>query len=167
MVGAQEVRLVGRGRRKWTGYDVPDFPVDKRAGLPRRPTTREGMDAIAGADPFIMMADGKRWLYSPAGLLDGPFPTHYEPLESPLAQRALPGDRRNPAALRWTRPDNPYAVPATRATRSWPRRSASPSTTPRAAMSRNLPWLAELQPEMFAEIDPILAPSAGSRTAAG
>ena len=35
-------------------------------------------------------------------------------------------------------------------------------------MSRNLPWLAELQPEMFAEIDPILAkPSAASRTAAG
>jgi formate dehydrogenase major subunit len=29
------------------------------------------------------------------------------------------------------------------------------------AMSRNLPWLAELQPEMFAEIDPILAADRG------
>jgi formate dehydrogenase major subunit len=28
-------------------------------------------------------------------------------------------------------------------------------------MSRNLPWLAELQPEMFAEIDPVLAAEAG------
>ena len=28
-------------------------------------------------------------------------------------------------------------------------------------MSRNLPWLAELQPEMFAEIDPILAAERG------
>jgi formate dehydrogenase major subunit len=28
-------------------------------------------------------------------------------------------------------------------------------------MSRNLPWLAELQPEMFAEIDPVLARMAG------
>ena len=28
-------------------------------------------------------------------------------------------------------------------------------------MSRNLPWLAELQPEMFAEIDPVLAREAG------
>ncbi len=28
-------------------------------------------------------------------------------------------------------------------------------------MSRNLPWLAELQPEMFAEIDPILAADRG------
>ena len=28
-------------------------------------------------------------------------------------------------------------------------------------MSRNLPWLAELQPEMFAEIDPVLAAERG------
>ena len=28
-------------------------------------------------------------------------------------------------------------------------------------MSRNLPWLAELQPEMFAEIDPVLARERG------
>ncbi len=28
-------------------------------------------------------------------------------------------------------------------------------------MSRNLPWLAELQPEMFAEIDPLLAAERG------
>jgi formate dehydrogenase major subunit len=28
-------------------------------------------------------------------------------------------------------------------------------------MSRNLPWLAELQPEMFAEIDPVLAAKRG------
>ena len=28
-------------------------------------------------------------------------------------------------------------------------------------MSRNLPWLAELQPEMFAEIDPIVAADRG------
>jgi formate dehydrogenase major subunit len=34
-------------------------------------------------------------------------------------------------------------------------------------MSRKVPWLGELQPEMFAEIDPVLAASAASRTAAG
>jgi formate dehydrogenase major subunit len=28
-------------------------------------------------------------------------------------------------------------------------------------MSRNLPWLAELQPEMFAEIDPVIAAARG------
>ena len=42
------------------------------------------MDAIGGTDPFIMMGDGRGWLYSPTGLLDGPMPTFYEPLESPI-----------------------------------------------------------------------------------
>ena len=59
-----------------------------------------------------MMADGQGWLYSPAGLLDGPMPTHYEPLESPVDEPALPrASARNPAALRWNRPDNPSTPP--------------------------------------------------------
>ena len=45
-------------QEKWTGYDVPDFPVDKPPGLPRRRTTREGMDAIAGDRP--VHHDGRR-----------------------------------------------------------------------------------------------------------
>src|SRR5215212_1889161 len=63
---------------KWAGYDVPDFPVEKRPDY-KAPDDAEGMDAISGDDPFIMMADGRAWLYSPSGLLDGPMPTHYEP----------------------------------------------------------------------------------------
>ena len=43
---------------KWTGYDVPDFPVDKRPDY-RAADDAEGMDAISGDDPFIMMADGR------------------------------------------------------------------------------------------------------------
>ena len=31
-----------------------------------------------------MHADGLAWLWAPAGLKDGPLPTHYEPLESPV-----------------------------------------------------------------------------------
>src|SRR3712207_7974072 len=38
----------------------------------------------SGADPFIMKADGKGWLFAPTGLLDGPLPAHYEPYESPV-----------------------------------------------------------------------------------
>ena len=43
-----------------------------------------------------MQADGKGWLYAPAGLVDGPLPTHYEPQESPVrnplyGQQAQPG----------------------------------------------------------------------------
>ena len=37
-----------------------------------------------------MQADGKGWLFAPAGLVDGPLPTHYEPQESPVRQPALP-----------------------------------------------------------------------------
>ena len=65
------------------------------------------MDAISGDDPFIMMADGRAWLYSPSGLLDGPMPTHYEPLESPVDNLLYPKVGANPAALRWDRDENP------------------------------------------------------------
>ena len=45
-----------------------------------------GMDALGGDDPFIMEADGKCQLFVPSGLKDGPLPTHYEPVESPVAE---------------------------------------------------------------------------------
>ena len=119
------------------------------------------MDAIAGTDPFIMMADGKGWLYSPAGLLDGPMPTHYEPFESPVTNLLYPEVGSNPASLTWNRPENPahatgdprYPIVATTF------RLTEHHTA--GGMSRNLPWLNELQPEMFAEIDPILAAERG------
>ncbi|MDX6703994.1 MAG: formate dehydrogenase major subunit [Baekduia sp.] len=145
---------------KWTGYDVPDFPIDKRPDY-RPSDDAEGMDAIAGSEPFIMMGDGRGWLYTPSGLLDGPLPTHYEPVESPVPNLLYPAIGANPVAIRWDRPDNPI----------------NPSDDPRyphvlttfrltehhtvGGMSRNLPWLNELQPEMFAEIDPWLAQKRG------
>ncbi|MDX6698748.1 MAG: formate dehydrogenase major subunit [Solirubrobacteraceae bacterium] len=145
---------------RWTGYDVPDFPVDKPPDY-RAPDDAEGMDAISGDDPFIMMADGRGWLFSPSGLLDGPLPTHYEPLESPFPNLLYPAVDSNPVALRWPRPGNTYHAPGDA-------RYPLVATTFRltehhtaGAMSRNLPWLAELQPEMFAEIDPVLARARG------
>jgi formate dehydrogenase major subunit len=147
-------------RGRWTGYDVADFPVDKRPDY-RAPPDALAMDAISGDDPFVMMPDGRGWLFAPTGLLDGPLPAHYEPFESPIDNLLYPRLRMNPAAVRWQRPENPY----------------NPSPDPRypivatsfrltehhtaGAMSRNLPWLAELQPEMFAEIDPALAADRG------
>ena len=35
-----------------------------------------GFDWLGGDDPFIMRSDGKAWLFAPAGLVDGPLPTH-------------------------------------------------------------------------------------------
>jgi formate dehydrogenase major subunit len=147
-------------QQSWRGYDVPDFPPDKRPDYKPEPDAC-AMDAIAGSDPFIMMADGRAWLYSPSGLLDGPLPTHYEPIESPVANLLYPDFGSSPAAIRWERPENPYNPMEDR-------RYPLVGTTFRltehhtaGAMSRNLPWLAELQPEMFAEIDPQLAASRG------
>jgi formate dehydrogenase major subunit len=145
---------------RWTGYDVPDFPVDKRPDYQAPPDAR-GMDAISGSDPFIMMADGRAWLYTPSGLLDGPMPTHYEPIESPVPNLLYPEMSANPAAIRWRRPENPFnPVGDPR----YPLVATSFRLTEQhtsGAMSRHLPWLAELQPEMFAEIDPQLAADRG------
>jgi formate dehydrogenase major subunit len=145
---------------RWTGHDVPDFPVDKRPDY-AAPEDAEGMDAISGDDPFIMMADGRGWLFSPSGLLDGPLPTHNEPIESPVANALYPDLGSNPAGLTWRRPENPYNP-------AMDPRYPIVATTFRltehhtaGAMSRNLPWLAELQPEMFCELDPLLAGERG------
>jgi formate dehydrogenase major subunit len=147
-------------QEKWTGYDVPDFPAPKRPDY-KAPDDALGMDAISGDDPFIMMGDGRAWLYSPSGLLDGPMPTHYEPFESPVDNLLYPKVGANPVALRWDRDDNPFAPPRD------PRYPVVASTFrltehhTAGPMSRNLPWLAELQPEMFIELDPQLAAARG------
>ena len=150
----------GTKQEQWTGYDVPDFPVDKPPDY-RRAAGRRGDGRDRGRRP--VHHDGRRrgWLYAPAGLLDGPLPTHYEPLESPVATCSTRRSTANPAALRWKRPDNPT-------TATGDPRYPYVATTFRltehhtaGGMSRNLPWLAELQPEMFAEIDPVLAAERG------
>jgi formate dehydrogenase major subunit len=145
---------------KWTGYDVPDFPVDKRPDY-EAPDDARGMDAISGDEPFMMMGDGRAWLYTPSGLLDGPMPTHYEPVESPVPNLLYPAIGANPVAIAWDRPDNPI-------NRSEDPRWPVVMTTYRltehhtvGGMSRNLPWLNELQPEMFVELDPMLAAERG------
>jgi len=145
---------------RWTGYDVPDFPADKRPDYRPEPDAR-AMDAIGGADPFMMMADGRAWLYTPSGLLDGPLPTFYEPVESPVKNLLYPKVGTDPATIRWKRPENPlhatgdprYPVVATTF------RLTEHHTA--GGMSRSVPWLVELQPEMFAEIDPQLAADRG------
>jgi formate dehydrogenase major subunit len=145
---------------RWSGYDVPDYPIDKPPDY-RAPEDAKGMDAISGDQPFMMMGDGVGWLYAPAGLLDGPLPTYYEPLESPVPNRLYPDVGSNPVGLRWERPDNPYEhlgdprFPLVATTFRLTEQHTA------GGMSRRLPWLVELQPEMFAEIDPELARERG------
>jgi formate dehydrogenase major subunit len=71
--------------QRWIGADVADYP----------PTSPPG----SGVGPFIMQSEGVARLFSRKALVDGPFPEHYEPTESPVAGAALGKTvRHNPVA---------------------------------------------------------------------
>ncbi len=129
---------------KWVGLDVPDF----NAFL--------APDAKNGDKPFIMRADLVAAFFGP--LNDGPFPEHYEPVESPT-KNLLSKQQMNPVAKIWTVPDQkndlapvgspdyPYVVTTYRLTEHHLS----------GVMSRYLPMLAELFHSHFAEISHELA----------
>jgi formate dehydrogenase major subunit len=124
--------------KKWEG-DVPDggwAPGDKY--------------------PFIMKPDGHAWLFA-SNLNDGPFPEHYEPLESPV-NNFISNQQINPAIKQWykTNPEGnevgdnkryPIVGTTYRVTEHWQAGS----------MTRNIPWLAELVPDVFVELGVDLA----------
>src|SRR5205085_4235453 len=94
---------------EWTGEDVPDFmPTTPPDYVP--PEGARAEKALRGDEPFVMQADGRGWLYVPAGLVDGPFPTHYEPHESPF-RNPLYAQQANPARERLQRPEDLYHPP--------------------------------------------------------
>ena len=72
------------GGHEWAGLDTPDFDKKKPPNYEPAEDAR-GPDALRGDEPFVMQSDGVSWLFAPSGLKDGPFPTHYEPHESPVA----------------------------------------------------------------------------------
>jgi formate dehydrogenase major subunit len=149
-------------QKRWTGLDVPDFPVGKPPDAKAKPDG-VGLDYQSGADPFIMKADGKGWLYVPNGLVDGPLPTHYEPYESPI-QNPVYRQQSNPTAIVWNIPGNPYARVADP---EYPHVLSTYRLTEHhlsGVMSRWLPWLSELQPELFCEISPEHADELGVRS---
>ena len=121
------------GAGGWEG-DVPDGgwpPVDKH--------------------PFIMVPTGHAQLFA-ANLKDGPLPEHYEPLESPV-KNPMSSVQYNPAIKVWE-PDkigtpDEYPIVATtfRMSEHWQA----------GAMTRNLPWLVELVPDVFVQIGNALA----------
>jgi formate dehydrogenase major subunit len=143
-----------RWKGKWTGLDVADFTETKAPHF-KPEKDAQGMEAHPGNAPFIMHDDGLGWLFAPGGVKDGPLPTHYEPLESPM-HNPLYRQETNPAVFWFTRPDNQLSAPGD------PRfphvlttfRLTEQHTA--GGMSRFLSHLSELQPEMFAEISPEL-----------
>ncbi|HAW22920.1 MAG TPA: formate dehydrogenase, partial [Pseudomonas sp.] len=68
---------------RWTGADVPDFPVTS-------PPSQ-------GVGPFIVTQTGRGHFFACEWLNEGPFPEHYEPMETPIDRNPLSPD--NPLAL--------------------------------------------------------------------
>ena len=132
---------------KWVG-DVPD------GGYPPL-----AVDPAKAKLPFIMNAEGRARLFG-TGLVDGPLPEHYEPWESPV-HNALTGTQNNPVLAIWAKElqqrgdPGRYPIIATtyRLSEHWQA----------GQMTRNLPWLVELFPQMFVEISEELAAEKGLR----
>jgi formate dehydrogenase major subunit len=132
---------------KWTGTkwvgDVPDY----------------GKTAAPGKNigAFIMKPEGHARLFG-MGLADGPFPEHYEPVESPV-KNLLSKTQNDPAIKIWkgemdklgTSKEFPIIATTFRLTEH---HQGGP-------MTRNLPWLAELMPDMFVEMSKSLAKEKG------
>jgi formate dehydrogenase major subunit len=69
---------------RWVGIDTPDYT----------PTTKPS----ESVGPFIMNAEGVGRLFARNLMAEGPFPEHYEPLESPSENLLHPAVNSNPAA---------------------------------------------------------------------
>jgi formate dehydrogenase major subunit len=81
-------KLIAWNGSSWGGADVPDYKADE--------------DPALGMGPFIMIPEGVGRFFAKGAMAEGPFPEHYEPFETPLAQNLLnPGQKdalNNPAA---------------------------------------------------------------------
>jgi formate dehydrogenase major subunit len=133
---------------KWVGLDVPDF----NAFL--------APDAKNGDKPFIMRADLVGGFFGP--LNDGPFPEHYEPVESPT-KNLLSKQQANPVAKIWKVPDQKNEL-APVGSKDYPYVITTYRLTEHhlsGVMSRYLPMLAELHYAHFTEISNELAKELG------
>ncbi len=133
---------------KWVG-DVPDGPWPPMANKEK------------GKYPFIMKQDGLGALFGP-GMVEGPFPEHYEPLEGPLSKNPLSGQLINPAIQifksdldKVANADEkfPYVCTTYSCTEHWCS----------GALTRWQLWLLEMQPELYVEIGDKLAKQKGIR----
>jgi formate dehydrogenase major subunit len=149
---------------KWTSLgDSPDFPPTKPPDYEPDEDAR-ALAALSGDKPFIVVADGRGWLYAPTGLVDGPLPAHYEPQETPF-RNVLYAQQQNPTRQLFPRPENPYhPSDGEQGAEVFPFVFTTYRLTEHhtaGGMSRTVPYLAELQPEFFVEVSPALAAERG------
>jgi formate dehydrogenase major subunit len=131
-------KLIEWDGSKWAGYDVPDIG----------PTMKP--DVVG---PFIMNPEGSARLFTRGMMREGPFPTHYEPFESPVANAIAPKIRGNPASRVFKgdmeqfgdAKEFPYAATSYRLTEHF------------HFWTKHVQINASLQPEFFVEISEQLA----------
>ncbi len=133
--------------KKWSG-DVPDggwYPMQNPDGSKRKDSKH----------PFIMRKHGHAQIFGP-GKADGPFPEHYEPIESPLRKNPMSKQYNNPVAVLFKTDADKYAKPGSkfdivcstyRVTEHWQT----------GVMTRPQDLLMELQPQVFVELSEELA----------
>jgi len=134
------------GAGKWVG-DVPDYPPKVGPKDPKAPL------------PFIMTGEGTGRLFS-NGVADGPFPEHYEPIESPVDNPLHPEVSATPVAFLYdkqagranrfgTRDEFPYVATSYRLTEH------------EHYITQQVEHLVQLQPEAFVEVPAELAREKG------
>jgi len=134
---------------KWTG-DVPDYPAAADPAKPDSPL------------PFIMTGEGMARLFS-NGVADGPFPEHYEPVESPIQNPLHPAVSTTPVAFLYderagrknrfgTVDEFPFVATSYRLTEH------------EHYVTQNVEHLVQLQPEAFVEVPAELAKEKGIAT---
>lgn len=133
--------------KKWVG-DVPDGPWAPQA------------DTKNGKLAYIMTTDGYAQLYGP-GRLDGPFPEHYEPAETPVAQHPFSKQMSSPVYKFHTSdmdklakaadPKYPIVLTTYSMTEHWCG----------GGETRNVPNLLEAEPQLYVEMSPELAKEKG------
>ncbi len=134
------------GAGKWVG-DVPDYPAKIGPKDPKAPL------------PFIMTGEGTGRLFS-NGVADGPFPEHYEPIESPVDNPLHPDVSATPVAYLYdekagranrfgTREEFPYVATSYRLTEH------------EHYITQQVEHLVQLQPEAFVEVPAELAREKG------
>jgi formate dehydrogenase major subunit len=139
-------KVIAWNGTRWAGNDVPDMRPDAK------PEENVG--------PFIMTGEGVGRLFGVDRMPDGPFPEHYEPMESPVPNAFHPKIGSDPAARMFPRDrealgtaeEFPYAATTYRLTEHF------------HYWSKHVKALAVLQPEQFVELGEALAAQKGIRS---
>ncbi len=132
--------------KKWVG-DIPD------GGWPPNATGK-------GRYPFIMQTEGHAQTYGP-GRADGPFPEHYEPVETPITSHPFSRQLSSPCYKRAFSDMDKLAKPGSR---KFPIVLTTYSLTEHwcgGGDTRNTPHLLEAEPQLYVEISHELAKEKG------